>query len=44
MALTDEELQDKFNELVEPVLGQERSAAVVQALWHLDLLADLNTF
>lgn len=44
MALTDEELQDKFNELVEPVLGQERSAAVVQALWQLELLADLHTF
>ncbi len=43
MALTDEELQDKFNELVEPVLGQERSAVVVQALWQLELLSDLNT-
>lgn len=44
MALTDEELRDKFNELVQPVLGQERSAAVAKALWQLDQLTDLHIF
>ena len=41
MALTDAELQDKFNELVEPVLGSKRCAAVAHALWQLEALPDL---
>ncbi len=44
MALTDEELQDKFNELVEPVLGKARCAAVTQALWQLEQVTDLHAF
>lgn len=42
MALSDEELQDKFNELVKPVLGGARCAAVAQALWTLEAQTDIQ--
>lgn len=42
MALTDSELQEKFDELVAPVVGAERCAAVAQALWHLESLSRLD--
>lgn len=38
MALTDEELQGKFDELVQPVLGVEAAKRVAQSLWQLEHL------
>lgn len=35
MALTDAELQDKFDELVVPVLGNEQAQAIAKMLWQL---------
>lgn len=35
MALTDAELQDKFDELVVPVLGAQQAQAIAQVLWNL---------
>jgi 2-methylcitrate dehydratase PrpD len=36
--LTDKELQDKYRELVEPVIGGEAAQALLEALWALDKL------
>jgi 2-methylcitrate dehydratase PrpD len=36
MPLTDQELQNKFEELVVPVLGDERARAVLERLWRLE--------
>lgn len=36
MPLSDVELQDKFDELVEPVIGKSRGAVVSQKLWGLN--------
>ena len=37
--LTDAELEDKFLELVEPVLGPARTQTLLQQLWNLDAMA-----
>jgi 2-methylcitrate dehydratase PrpD len=42
MALTDDELQGKFDELVQPVLGEVAAARVAQALWRLESLPQLR--
>ncbi|MCC2595836.1 MmgE/PrpD family protein [Pusillimonas sp. MFBS29] len=42
MPLSDAELQEKFNELVEPVLGNTRTAFVSQKLWSLNRSASLD--
>jgi 2-methylcitrate dehydratase PrpD len=34
--LTDEDLSDKFMELVTPVLGQPHAASLLKKLWHLE--------
>lgn len=44
MALTDHELQDKFDELVQPVLGKEEAACIARALWRLESLSQLTRF
>ncbi|HLV29035.1 MAG TPA: MmgE/PrpD family protein [Burkholderiaceae bacterium] len=44
MALTDDELQEKFDELVQPVLGAEKTAAAAKILWQLESLADIRRF
>ncbi|WP_284336872.1 MmgE/PrpD family protein [Comamonas sp. NoAH] len=38
MALTDAELQDKFDELVIPVLGKEKAERIAKQLWNLQAL------
>lgn len=39
--LSDADLDDKFVELVAPVLGQARTRALLQRLWSLDSAASL---
>jgi len=39
--LTDADLNDKFKELVTPVLGEVRTAALLDRLWSLETLPDL---
>ena len=41
--LTDAQLQDKFNALVTPVLGQQRADDITRACWQLGSLADVRT-
>jgi 2-methylcitrate dehydratase PrpD len=36
MPLTDQEVQNKFEELVFPVLGEERARALLERLWRLE--------
>lgn len=43
MALTDDELQDKFDELVQPVMGAEAAACVARSLWQLDSLPQVGS-
>ncbi|RVT99645.1 MmgE/PrpD family protein [Rhodovarius crocodyli] len=40
MPLTDEELSQKFRELVVPVVGQASAEALLNRLWHDDVLPD----
>ena len=40
--LTDGELEDKFRELTEPVIGVEAAEALRQRVWVLDGLDDLG--
>jgi 2-methylcitrate dehydratase PrpD len=40
--LSDTELNDKFAELAEPVLGTARVLALRDAIWRLESLADIN--
>ncbi|WP_454695968.1 MmgE/PrpD family protein [Achromobacter aegrifaciens] len=42
MPLTDTELQEKFDELVGPVLGSSRAAFISQKLWGLDAKSTLH--
>lgn len=42
MPLTDTELQEKFDELVEPVLGKARTAFIGRKLWELNAGSDLD--
>jgi len=42
MPLTDTELQEKFDELVEPVLGETRAAFISQSLWRLNADSNLH--
>lgn len=39
--LSDEDLDDKFRELVTPVFGAAPTAALLATLWHVDALPDL---
>jgi 2-methylcitrate dehydratase PrpD len=41
--LTDAQLQDKFNALVTPVLGQQRADDITRTCWQLGQLADVRT-
>ena len=41
--LTDTDLEDKFLELVVPVLGDARSKALLAQLWALEQQVDLGT-
>lgn len=40
--LTDAELEDKFHELVDPVIGAPASQALLEALWRLDQQHDVS--
>ena len=42
--LSDEELSDKFMELVAPVTGSTEASALLALLWRLETLADLAAF
>jgi 2-methylcitrate dehydratase PrpD len=42
MPLTDDELNDKFMELAEPVLGEPRSRALLEQLWKTEKLLDVQ--
>ena len=42
LPLTDEELNDKFTELAEPVLGKAAAAALLKQLWNTDKLANVD--
>jgi len=42
LPLSDTDLGEKFNELVAPVLGDERAAQLLQKLWTLDQAASLD--
>ncbi len=41
--LSNEELSDKFTELVTPVLGEARASELLDLLWRTDALADLRS-
>jgi len=41
--LTDAQLQDKFNALVVPVLGQARADEITRTCWQLGSVADVRT-
>lgn len=40
--LTDEELNEKYRELVPPVIGQVAAEALLDVLWRVDTVADLS--
>jgi 2-methylcitrate dehydratase PrpD len=40
--LSDAELDDKFRELAEPVIGRQRAATLLARLWSLDEVGDIN--
>ncbi|MEK6594336.1 MAG: MmgE/PrpD family protein [Pseudomonadota bacterium] len=42
LPLTDEELNDKFTELAEPVLGKAAAAALLKQLWGTEMLANVD--
>jgi len=42
LPLTDEELNDKFTELAEPVLGKAAAAALLKQLWSTEKLANVD--
>ena len=42
MSLTDEELNDKFIELAEPVIGKTASASLLKQLWDTEKLANVD--
>ncbi len=41
--LTDEELNEKYQELAEPVIGKAAAASLLDALWRLEEIADATT-
>jgi 2-methylcitrate dehydratase PrpD len=41
--LSDAELDDKFRELVEPVIGHEAGDELLAALWRIDELDDITS-
>jgi len=42
--LSDAELEAKARELMAPVLGSSMTAELIEKLWRLDMIADLNQF
>jgi 2-methylcitrate dehydratase PrpD len=42
LPLTDEELNDKFTELAEPVLGKAAAASLLKQLWDTEKLASVD--
>jgi 2-methylcitrate dehydratase PrpD len=42
MPLTDEELNDKFLELAEPVVGDAAARALLEQLWKTEKLGDVH--
>ena len=42
LPLTDEELNDKFSELAEPVIGKAAATALLKQLWNTEKLADVE--
>jgi len=42
LPLTDEELNDKFTELAEPVLGKAAAASLLKQLWNTEKLANVD--